>query len=157
MQNLPTLPESASAENSPTSAPNLSPWPAAQLQRWQNRVRELPGHLKISHAEVGRPSARLADRRRPHPNQCRPRHSSVAGDAPGRTSGDVPIVPQKGGSCPSTAPPSGRRAASILPCSDWNSQSAELVPTLQTSECADWDFALARPELRRPPADMLVT
>jgi hypothetical protein len=131
-------------------------WTVVPSRRWQNQAREPQGHPKRPHAEAGRPTVHLGDRRQPHPNQSRSRHSSVAGDAPGRISGDVPIVLRRDGFCPSTAPPLGQRAEPTLSCSGWNSRSVELVPTPQRRECADWNFGSARPELRRPPADIPV-
>ena len=69
----------------------------------------------------------------------------------------APIGLRRGDSYPNTARLLGQKAVPERQFPDWNSQLAELVPTPQKHGCADSDSALERLQLRKTPADMLVT
>jgi hypothetical protein len=132
-------------------------WKVGQRLLSRNRAHAPLDHLRRRHAEVVHPSARLDCRRRLHPIEFLCGCSISAEVDLGQTQSCAPVFLRTGGSYPSTAQLSVQTAALRPRCPDWNSQLAELVPTQQKHGCANSHFALERLQLRKTPADMLVT
>jgi hypothetical protein len=137
--------------------PLLFIWKASLSLPSKNQANEPLAHSKRRRAAVARPSAHLGCRRQLHPIEHLYGCSNSALAALRQTQSCAPIALQLGGSYPSTAQPLGQTAAPTRPCPDWNSPLAGLVPTPQKHGCADLYFALEHLQLRKTPADMLVT
>ena len=123
----------------------------------RNRGHAPPGHLRRRHAEVDRPSARVDRRPQLRPTECLCEYSTSAVADPHQLQSCGLAAPQIDGPYPSTAKSLGQRVAPTQQCPDWNSPLAGSVPTLQTHGCVGLCFALVHLELRKTPADMLVT
>ena len=123
----------------------------------KNQANVPLGLLRTLHAEVARSSVHRDRRRRLHPTE-RLCDCSISAEVDLRqTQLCAPTVLRKGGSYPNTARLLGQKAVPERQFPDWNSQLAELVPTPQKHGCADSDSVLEHLQLRKTPADMLVT
>jgi len=132
-------------------------WKVNLQRRQRSSANVLRDHSEKRRVEVALSKVRLGRRQQLRPTESRHGCSSLGVVVLRQIQSREPVVQRTNDFYPNTARLLGQIAAPTQPCRDWNSQSEGLVPTPRRHGCADLNFALVHLQLRKTPADMLVT